>query len=211
MIIRQLEVSPFMENAYIVGCEETKQAVIFDPGDEAGRIAAEVQRLGLTVSEIIATHAHIDHIGAVHALKEMLGVPFRLHKNEEILVKAYDQQCRMFGIQFGAEPGIDGYIEEGDEIAVGNLKAKVLLTPGHSPGGLCFHFQGSPGSVIVGDTLFMGSIGRTDLIGGDMKTLIANIKNKILTLPEDTQVYSGHGPMTTVGREMKTNPFLLMY
>ena len=211
MIIRQLEVSPFMENAYIVGCEETKQAVIFDPGDEAGRIAAEVQRLGLTVREIIATHAHIDHIGAVHALKEMLGVPFRIHKNEEILVKAYDQQCRMFGIRFGAEPGIDGYIEEGGEIAVGNLKARVLLTPGHSPGGLCFYFQGSPGSVIVGDTLFMGSIGRTDLIGGDMKTLIANIKNKILTLPEDTKVYSGHGPMTTVGREMKTNPFLLMY
>lgn len=211
MIIRQLEVSPFMENAYIVGCEQTRQAVIFDPGDEAPRIAAEAQRLDLSVKEIIATHAHIDHIGAVKALKDMLGVPFRLHKNEEILVKAYDQQCRMFGIQFGSEPGIDGFIDEGDEIAIGEFKARALLTPGHSPGGLCFYFEGSPGSIIVGDTLFMGSIGRTDLIGGDMKTLISNIKNKILTLPADTQVYSGHGPMTTVGRELKTNPFLLMY
>lgn len=210
MIIRQLEVSPFMENAYIVGCEETKQGVIFDPGDEAGRIAAEVERLGLSIVEIIATHAHIDHIGAVQALKEKLKVPFRIHKNEEILVKAYDQQCRMFGIQFGSEPGIDGFINEGDEISIGNLKAKVLLTPGHSPGGLCFMFEGNPGRVIVGDTLFLGSIGRTDLIGGDMKTLIGNIKSKILTLPDDTEVYSGHGPATTVGREKRSNPFLHM-
>ena len=211
MIIKQLEVSPFMENAYIVGCPDTKEGVIIDPGDEAERIADEARNMGVTIKEILATHAHIDHIGAVQALKDKLNVPFRIHKNEEVLVKAYDQQCRMFGIQFGSEPGIDGFLEEGDEIPIGNLKARVLLTPGHSPGGICFLFESSPSRIIVGDTLFMGSIGRTDLIGGDMKTLIGNIKNKILTLPEDTEVYSGHGPMTTVGREKTSNPFILMY
>ena len=210
MILKQLEVSPFMENAFIVGCEQTHKGVIFDPGDEAPKIAAEAERLGLTIVEIIATHAHIDHIGAVQPLKEMLGVPFRVHRNEEILVKAYDQQCSMFGIRFGSESKIDGFLEEGDTVAIGNLRAKVLLTPGHSPGGLCFLFEGTPNRIIVGDTLFMGSIGRTDLIGGDMRVLITHIKTKILSLPDDTEVYSGHGPMTTVGREKKTNPFLLM-
>lgn len=210
MILECLEVSPFMENAYIVGCEQTREAAVFDPGDEADRIIAAASRLELKITQIIATHAHIDHIGAVQDIKQKLGVPFKLHKNEEILVKAYDQQCRMFGIRFGAEPGIDTFIEEGDEVRIGNLTARALLTPGHSPGGLSFLFEGSPNRIIVGDTLFMASIGRTDLIGGDLHTLINNIKNKILSLPDDTEVYSGHGPMTTVGKEKRFNPFLNM-
>lgn len=210
MILECLEVSPFMENAYIAGCEQTREAAVFDPGDEAGRIIDAAKRLDLSITQIIATHAHIDHIGAVSELKEKLGVPFKIHRNEEILVKAYEQQCRLFGIRFGTEPGIDAFIEEGEEIRIGNLTARALLTPGHSPGGLSFLFEGAPNRIIVGDTLFMASIGRTDLIGGDLNTLINNIKTKILSLPDDTEVYSGHGPMTTVGREKRFNPFINM-
>ena len=210
MIIKCIEVGPFMENTYIVGCEDTKEAAVFDPGDEAGRIMAEVKNLGLDVKQIIATHAHIDHIGAVSALQQELGVPFKLHRDEEVLVKAYEQQCRLFGIRFGEEPRIDEFIKENETVQIGNLKAKTLLTPGHSPGSLSFAFEGTPGRVIVGDTLFMSSIGRTDLIGGDLRTLLTSIKEKILSLDEDTEVFSGHGPMTTVGREKRFNPFLNM-
>lgn len=205
MILEGLEIGPFMSNTFIVGCKETSEAALFDPGADPDRILKWVKRTGLTVKAIYATHAHIDHIGAVADLKKEFDAPFKLHKNEEILVKAYDQQCMMFGVRFGSEPAIDGFIDEGDEIKIGNITAKALLTPGHSPGGLCFLF---PGKVIVGDTLFLGSIGRTDLIGGNTNQLLTMIRTKLFTLPDETEVYCGHGPETSIGHEKKYNPFL---
>lgn len=206
MIIEQLEVSPFMENAFILGCEETKEAAIIDPGDEADRILSVVKALGLKTSVIINTHAHIDHIGAVQEIKEETGVKFLLHKAELPFVEAYDQQCRMFGVSFGKQPSVDGFLDEGQIVKVGNLDVKVVLTPGHSAGGLCFIVGDA---VFSGDTLFAGSIGRTDLPGGNYDTLIRMIKTKLLVLPPETRVFSGHGPATTIGREARSNPFLL--
>jgi hydroxyacylglutathione hydrolase len=205
MIVEMLEVGPFMENAYVVGCEETKEAVVIDPGAEPERIIAAIDKHKLKVTRIINTHAHIDHIGAVEAIRKAKGAKFLLHETEAPFVESYDQQCRFFGVRFGDKPGIDGFLNEGDTITVGNLKAEVLLTPGHSPGGLCFNFGWS---VFAGDTLFMGSIGRTDLPGGDYDMLIGNIKTKLLTLPPQTKVYSGHGPATTIQIEKASNPFL---
>jgi hydroxyacylglutathione hydrolase len=205
MIVEMLEVGPFAENAYIVGCEETKEAVVIDPGAEPERIIAAIDKLKLNVTRIINTHAHIDHIGAVEAIRKAKGAKFLLHETEGPFVEGYDQQCRFFGVRFGDKPEIDGFLNEGDTVAVGNLKAEVLLTPGHSPGGLCFNFGEC---VFAGDTLFLGSIGRTDLPGGDYNTLISNIKNKLLTLPQHTKVYCGHGPATFIWSEKETNPFL---
>jgi glyoxylase-like metal-dependent hydrolase (beta-lactamase superfamily II) len=205
MIVEMLEVGPFMENAYVVGCEETKEGIVIDPGDEPDRIIAVVDRHGLNVTRIINTHAHIDHIGAVEAIQRAKGAKFLLHETEAPFVDAYDQQCRFFGVRFGAKPAVGGFLKEGDTIKVGNYEGKVLHTPGHSPGGLCFLF----GDILfAGDTLFSGSIGRTDLIGGDYNTLISNIKQKLLTLPPETKVYCGHGPATLISREKEGNPFL---
>ncbi|MFA6449376.1 MAG: MBL fold metallo-hydrolase, partial [bacterium] len=154
---------------------------------------------------IINSHAHIDHIGAVEAIRKAKSAKFLLHETEAPFVEGYDQQCRFFGVRFGDKPEIDGFLNEGDIITVGNLKAEVILTPGHSPGGLCFNFGDC---VFAGDTLFYGSIGRTDLPGGDYNTLISNIKRKLLTLPPHTKVYCGHGPSTSIGSEKESNPFL---
>lgn len=206
MILECLVVGPFQENTFIIGCEETKEGVVVDPGDEPEKIIALIDSLKLNVTRIINTHAHIDHIGAVQALRERKGAKFYVHENEVPFVEAYDQQCQFFGVKFGATPEVDGTIKEGEKIKIGKLEAEVIFTPGHSPGGICFNFGKQ---IFVGDTLFFGSIGRTDLPGGDHEALIKNIKNKLLVLPEDTIVYCGHGPDTTIGREKKGNPFLI--
>ena len=194
-----------MENTFIAGCEKTREVVVIDPGAEAERIIKVIDKAKYKVVGIINTHAHIDHIGAVQEIKEKYGVTFRLHETEIPFVEGYDQQCRFFGVNFGKRPEVDGTLKEGDVVEVGNLKAKVIYTPGHSPGGLCFDFGDH---LFAGDTLFMGSIGRTDLPGGSHETLISNIKNKLLTLPPDTVVHCGHGPDTTIAREKSSNPFL---
>ncbi|HOC91801.1 MAG TPA: MBL fold metallo-hydrolase [bacterium] len=205
MIVETLEVGPFMENTFVVGCEETKEAVVIDPGAEPERILAAIDKRGLNVSRIINTHAHIDHIGAVQAIRVAKGAKFLLHETEAPFVEGYERQCQFFGVRFGDKPEIDGFLKEGDIIEVGNLKATVIFTPGHSPGGLCFNFGER---VFAGDTLFNGSIGRTDLPGGSQQLLLDNIKNKLLTLPPQTVVYCGHGPATTIGHEKAHNPFL---
>lgn len=206
MIVECLVVGPFQENTFIIGCEETKEAVVVDPGDEPEKIIERLDANKLNLTRIINTHAHIDHIGAVQALREKKGAKFFVHENEIPFVEAYDQQCKFFGVKFGATPEVDGTIKEGEKIKLGKYEAEVIFTPGHSPGGLCFNFGKE---IFVGDTLFFGSIGRTDLPGGDHQTLISNIKKKLLTLPEDVVAYCGHGPDTTIGREKKGNPFLI--
>ncbi|MEW5947602.1 MAG: MBL fold metallo-hydrolase [bacterium] len=206
MIIESLTVGPFMENVFILGCGETGEAAIIDPGAEAESILERVESLGLTVKRIIGTHCHIDHVGAVQEIREKTGAGFYIHRNELPLVESYDYQCGIFGVRLGEKPVVDGFIEEGDIITVGNVEAGALLTPGHSPGGLSFV---AGDAVFAGDTLFAGSIGRTDLPGGSYDTLIRAIREKLLVLPAETRVYCGHGPETTIGREKWTNPFLV--
>jgi hydroxyacylglutathione hydrolase len=208
MILKQLEVGPYMSNCYIVGSEKTKDGMIVDPGAEAGRILKEVQEAGLSIKIIVVTHMHADHIGALAEVKEATKVPFAVHEAEAS--KNYvDGASAMLGAMTGRPasyfPTVDKRLKDGDKLDIGDLHFTVLHTPGHSPGGICLS---GPGVVFCGDTLFNFSIGRTDFPGGDYDQIIDSIQKKIMVLPNETKVYCGHGPATTVGFERKGNPFL---
>jgi glyoxylase-like metal-dependent hydrolase (beta-lactamase superfamily II) len=211
MRIQTAAVPPFFKNAYLVSCEETKEAVLIDPGDEVDQILKMVPAAGLTVRAIPLTHAHLDHITGVGVAKAALGVDIWLHRDDQFLYDGAAEQGRMFGLVMPALPKVDRYYEPGVSMAFGTLTIDVLHTPGHCPGGVCLAI-GRAGSVerelFVGDTLFAGSIGRTDLPGGDHETLIRSIRDVLLAFPDDTVVHAGHGPATTIGRERATNPFL---
>ncbi len=198
---------PFVENAYVVFDEEAKKAVIIDPGDEGERIAGTPRFLGLEVTEIVCTHAHIDHAGAVAEVKKLTGAPFALHRAEEPVLEQLSTQAGFFGLGKAEAPDVERWLEEGDEIEVGQYKARVIHTPGHTPGGCCLFFEDDK-ILIAGDTLFQGSIGRTDLPGGSFEQIIASIKEKIFPLGDDVTVYTGHGPKTNIGLEKKINPFV---
>lgn len=198
---------PFVENAFVLWDEATKKAVIVDPGDEPDRIAGAARVLALEVTEIVCTHAHIDHVGAVGKLKRSLGVPVAMHKEEKPVLEHLEPQARMFGLGSVEVPEIDRWLEEDDTIDVGEIKGKIIHTPGHSPGGCCIYFEEDK-VVIAGDTLFQGSIGRSDFPGGSYDQLISSIKDKLLTLGDDVAVYCGHGPKTNIGIEKKYNPFV---
>lgn len=198
---------PFVENAFVLWDEETKKAVIVDPGDEPDRIAGCPRVLGLETTEILCTHAHVDHVGAVSELKGRLGVPFALHSAERPVLQSMGAQAAMFGLGRVAPPEVERWLEEGDEIVVGSIKGRVIHTPGHTPGGCCFYFE-SAKVLMAGDTLFQGSIGRTDLPGGSFEQIIASIKDKLLPLGADVVVHCGHGPQTTLGMEARYNPFV---
>ncbi len=205
MIIRTLEVGPIMANCYILGCEDTKEAVVIDPGDEADRILMTLAKDKLTVKYIINTHGHFDHIGANKELKEATKAKLMIHAEDEPMLSEIAQHAGSFGLTAENSPPADIHIADNDEIKFGNITLKVIHTPGHSRGGVCLL---TDKVLIAGDTLFAGSIGRTDLPGGDYDTLISSIKTKLLTLDEETIVYTGHGPETSIGREKKINPFL---
>ncbi len=205
MIIKTLEVGPIMANCYILGCEETKEAVVIDPGDEADRILMTLAQDKLKVKYIINTHGHFDHVGANRALKEATKADLMIHAEDEPMLSELALHARSFGLDAENSPPADINISHNDEIKFGNITLKVIHTPGHSRGGVCLL---TDKVLIAGDTLFAGSIGRTDLPGGDYETLISSIKTKLLCLDEDTVVYTGHGPSTTIGREKKINPFL---
>jgi glyoxylase-like metal-dependent hydrolase (beta-lactamase superfamily II) len=207
MILESLVVSLFQENCYIFGDEQESTGVIVDPGDEAARIALTVEQTGLEIEKILLTHAHIDHVGAVADLQQEYGCPTYIHREAEPMLQQLPTQAMMMGVRFGKVPAVDGYIEAGDRIKVGNLELEALYTPGHAPGHLSLYCA-SEGLVISGDALFAGSIGRTDLPGGDSQTLLASIREQLLTLPDETVVYPGHGPATTIGEEKQSNPFL---
>lgn len=205
MIIRSLEVGPIMANCYILGCEDTKEAVVIDPGDEAGRILMTLAEGKLKVKYIINTHGHFDHVGANKDLKKATKAKLMIHADDEPMLSELVQHARAFGLNAENSPPADINIADNDEIKFGNITLKVIHTPGHSMGGVCLL---TDKVLISGDTLFAGSIGRTDLPGGDYDTLISSIKTKLLCLDEDTIVYTGHGPETSIGREKKINPFL---
>lgn len=205
MIIKRMVVSPFETNCYIIGCEETKKAAVIDPGDSVDSVIEAAETEGLTIEKIINTHAHIDHAAGVQEMKKALNIPFLLHKDDEELLPLMPDTGLMYGMHVTEVPSVDEYISHGDIVEIGSLKLEVLHTPGHTRGG-CSLKVGS--HLFAGDTLFAGSIGRTDLPGGSYETLINSIKSLLLPLDEDTKVYSGHGPDTTIGIEKRTNPFL---
>ena len=205
--VEVIENGPFVENALVLWDEETKQAVLVDPGDEPDRIAGCPRVLGLTVTKIVCTHAHIDHAGAVGELKRRLGVPFALHRAEAPVLASMAAQSSMFGLGRVEAPEVDEWLEEGDAVEVGSIGGRVIHTPGHTPGGCSLFFEADR-ILVAGDTLFQGSIGRTDLPGGSFEQIISSIKDRLLPLGDDVTVYCGHGPQTTLGMEARHNPFL---
>lgn len=205
MTLKTLVVGPLGTNCYILGCSETGKAAIIDPGDEAERILEAVRAESLTPDCIINTHAHIDHTAAVQAIKEAAGIPFHLHEGDQTLLKNLPAQAMAFGLSYSGTAEADSFLEDGQKLMVGQLEIEVLHTPGHSPGSVSF-LVGE--ALIVGDTLFAGSIGRTDLPGGSFETLIASVKTRLFGLADETIAYPGHGPETTIGEEKRSNPFL---
>ncbi len=199
------ENGPFMVNTYLVVNEKEKRAFVIDPGQDISGVTRRVQESSLTVEGILATHGHIDHVSGVNRLKSLYKVPFYINRRDAELLQMIPSQARMFGVANTGVPEIDQYLAEDGEIELAGFKIKLLFTPGHSAGSISFQIGNT---VFSGDTLFNYSIGRTDLPGGSYHTLIQSIKTKILTLPDETAIYPGHGPGTTIGVEKKVNPFL---
>jgi hydroxyacylglutathione hydrolase len=202
---------PFYKNGFVVACERTRHAVVIDPGDDVREQLAVVKREGVSVSMILLTHAHLDHVTGVGAAKAALDVDVWLHRDDMFLYERAADQGRMFGIHVEPQPAPDRFYTPGTPLTFGDLIVDIRHTPGHCPGGVCLAI-GPAGQddreLFVGDTLFAGSIGRTDLPGGDLDTLLASIRNELFVYPDATIVHSGHGPDTTIGHERRTNPFL---
>ncbi len=205
MIIKVLEVGPIMANCYILGCEKTREAAVIDPGDDTDQILLALAEEKLKVKYILNTHGHFDHVGGNKKMKDATGAKIVIHPLDAPMLSSLAASASAWGLAAEDSPRPDQLVEEGDTVSFGNITLKVIHTPGHTPGGISFH---TDGKVFVGDTLFSGSIGRTDFPGGDFAALISAIKNKLFKLGDDVVVYTGHGPTTTVGREKRSNPFL---
>jgi glyoxylase-like metal-dependent hydrolase (beta-lactamase superfamily II) len=197
VILERLEVGPIAANCYIVGDEASKEGIIIDPGDEPDTILRKVEELDLTINLIVLTHAHNDHIGALVAVKEATSAQAALHPDDITILQAR--------VRFDARSVIDRFLNGGDSIDIGDTHLLVIHTPGHSPGGVCLL---GDGILFSGDTLFNFGIGRFDLAGGSGRQLMDSIYTKLMVLPDDTVVYPGHGPGTTIGEERRGNPFL---
>lgn len=205
MIIESLTVGPIMANCFILGCEETFQAAVIDPGDEADRILLKLAEFKLTVTHIINTHGHFDHVGGNKRLKDATGAKILIHPDDAHMLDNLSNAAAMWGLATENSPKPDQTVMDGDTIRFGNIELKVLHTPGHTPGGISLYTNGC---VFVGDTLFAGSIGRTDFEGGDFQTLIDSIRNKLYPLGDDVKVFAGHNTSTTIGQERRFNPFV---
>ncbi|MFI5401857.1 MAG: MBL fold metallo-hydrolase [Planctomycetota bacterium] len=205
MLIESLVTGPFQENSYLVAKGEGQPCVLIDPGDEADRIAGRIEELGLKPEIILNTHGHLDHIGAVPDLQEKYGIPFAIHPDDSFLLVDVDAQAALFGLTGYRDPKVDRSLVPGETVEAAGLRFEVFFTPGHSPGHVAFLVDGV---VFGGDCLFQGSIGRSDLPGSDPEALRRTLHEVFLAWPDATRVYSGHGPMTTIGRERRSNPFL---
>ncbi len=212
MDVSRFELNPFGENTYILWHKTAKKAIVVDPGmmrdDERDLIVDFLDRHELTLQAVILTHIHIDHVTGAKWLADKYGVKILANKGDELLASSLPMQAQLFGLKIDVPSfNIDQALKDGDELMLGDEKIVVIATPGHSPGGICLYMPDSA-TVISGDTLFEGSIGRTDLPGGNFDRLISSIKTKLLTLPDDTVVAPGHGYTTTIGAEKQNNPFL---
>lgn len=204
MIIKDLMVGPIMANCFIVGCENTREAAVIDPGDESDKILLALAGLKLKVKYIINTHGHFDHVGGNKRMKEATGADILIHSLDAPMLDYISRSASAWGMNAEDSPPPDLMLKDGDKVIFGDISLNVIHTPGHSPGGISLY---SDGFVFVGDTLFAGSIGRTDFPGGDFDTLISSIRKKLFVLGDDVRVFAGHGPETTIGTEKKFNPF----
>lgn len=203
--VEVLIVGPLFSNCYIVWDDNEKQGVIIDPGDDADLILKTVRKLGIKIKYILATHGHFDHVGAVAPLKRELKVEFLAHKDDFFFIEDGENAARRWGVEIEQPPKPDRFIDDGDKIKIGGFDLEVIHTPGHSPGGISFLYNQM---VFGGDTLFQGSIGRTDFRKGSFEDLSNSIKTRLYTLPDNTIVYTGHGPITTIGDEKRYNAFV---
>lgn len=209
MIIEHFAVGPLQCNCVVIGDEQTRQAIVVDPGDEVERIFDILRRHELTVSAILATHAHIDHVGALAALKALTGAPAMIHEADVPLYEGLAEQAAWLGVPTPNTTVLDRCLEEGQRFTVGRYGLQVVHTPGHSPGSVSFVLDDETPIVLSGDTLFAGSIGRTDLWGGSFDEIMKSIRMKLMRLPDGVIVIPGHGPRTTIGTERASNPFLV--
>jgi glyoxylase-like metal-dependent hydrolase (beta-lactamase superfamily II) len=208
MILETFPVGPLLCNCTILGDEITHEAIVIDPGDEITRIHRRLTELGLTLKQILITHGHIDHVGGALKLKRLTGAPILLNQNDLELLAMMEEQASWIGIATPAVAPPDESLEDGLVVGLERYPAQVIHTPGHTQGSICLHF--APQNLLfAGDTLFAGSIGRTDLPGGDYAQILRSIYSKLLALPEETRVIAGHGPVTTIGEERESNPFLV--
>lgn len=220
MILETRAVPPFLKNGFVVGCDRWREAIVIDPGDEAAELIAAVRAHALQVKYILLTHAHVDHVTGVGAVKLAFHAPVYLHRDDRPLYELTVQQARMFGFEVEPPPPVDAFYDA-RPLHFGDHEVRVHHTPGHCPGGVCLEIQGSgvrgQGSgpadthLFVGDTLFAGAIGRTDLPGGSYDVLMRSITQVLFPLGDEAIVHPGHGPDTTIGRERTTNPFVLDY
>lgn len=208
MIFESVAVGPLQCNCYILGCEETREALLIDPGDEANLIVPLLETHRLKVKYILSTHAHIDHVGDLEKMKQVTGAQALLHEEDLTLYENLPVQAAWLGISAPPSTRVDNFVSQGDAIRFGKHSGEVLFTPGHSPGSVCLHLPEDCGRLFSGDTLFQCSIGRTDLWGGSQKAIFKSIHEKLLALDDQTVVYPGHGQPTTIGQERRLNPFL---
>jgi glyoxylase-like metal-dependent hydrolase (beta-lactamase superfamily II) len=205
--IRSLCVGPFAQNVYLAWCPRTREGVVIDPGFEPDRVLALVREEGVKVREVLATHGHVDHVWGAVAVCRATGAPFRMHPADGYWLEALEEQAAAFGLEPPeATPAVDRPLSDGEEVRFGDVVLRAILTPGHTPGSVCFHDGGNV--LFGGDLLFRGSIGRTDFPGGDFPTIRRSIRERVFTLPPGTVVRTGHGPDTTVGEEKAGNPFV---
>jgi hydroxyacylglutathione hydrolase len=209
IIVESQAVGPFFKNGFVVACPRTREGVLIDPGDEVDSLLEYATRQQIKLSRILLTHAHVDHVTGVGAAKRALNVPVYLHRDDLFLYDDAVEHGRLFGLHVERQPPIDRFYEPGEIIRFGDLAAEPHHTPGHCPGGMCLAVKTTDAThLFVGDTLFAGSIGRTDLPGGDLPTLLRSIRGVLFPFGDAAIVYPGHGPTTTIGEERRTNPFL---
>jgi len=208
MIHEILPVGPLQCNCSIIGDETTREAMVIDPGDDLEDVLALLQKHNLQVKHIIITHAHIDHIGGAMKLRALTGAPILLNQNDYALLKMLDEQAAWVGMRSPGKVEIDHSVTTGETVSAGSVTANILHTPGHTEGSVCLYFPADK-KLIAGDTLFAGSIGRTDLPGGSMQKILRSLRDTLMALPDETVVVPGHGSLTTIGEERESNPFLV--
>ncbi|MGH9566661.1 MAG: MBL fold metallo-hydrolase [Candidatus Angelobacter sp.] len=207
MIHEVFPVGPLQCNCSIIGDESTREAMVIDPGDQIEEILAIIAKHGLQVKQIVITHAHLDHVGGAKKLRSAIGAPILLNQNDQELLAMLDVQAAWLGMEDPGKVEIDQNVQDGDVVKTGLIAATVMHTPGHTEGSICLYFPAEK-KLIAGDTLFAGSIGRTDLPGGSMRKILHSIHEKVLALPDETIILPGHGPTTNIGEERESNPFL---